>query len=106
MKKLNFSQDVTKILRSFTKEISGDLDANLVGIYLFGSLTYNDFNPKRSDIDLVVILQKPVTAKKLAQIKKLRKRKPELEKTNRVFIFASQNAKKYFAAQRISPLLW
>jgi len=79
MKKLNFSQDVTKILRSFTKEISGDLDANLVGIYLFGSLTYNDFNPKRSDIDLVVILQKPVTAKKLAQIKKLHIR---LEKEN------------------------
>ena len=32
-----------------------------MGVYLFGSLTYGDFNLQRSDIDLVAVLNEPAS---------------------------------------------
>ncbi len=48
-------KEVNKILSALSKGIVHILDANLIGIYLFGSLTYNDFNLKRSDLDLLIL---------------------------------------------------
>lgn len=53
------------VLQTFT--------SNVVGIYLTGSLTYNDFNSKRSDIDLQVILKKTVDSIYFSQIADLHK---------------------------------
>ena len=41
-----------------SKEILGD---NLVGVYLHGSLAMGCFNPQKSDIDLIIVVDKPVS---------------------------------------------
>ena len=51
---------------------------NLIGFYLFGSLTYGDFNLASSDIDLATaIVNKQLNHRELEQIKHLH------EKVNR-----------------------
>ena len=42
-----------------------------MGIYLFGSLTYDDFRVDRSDIDLMTVINREVTAEETDRIKKL-----------------------------------
>lgn len=64
-------QDVNEILIDVTNGIKTILNENLVGIYLFGSLSYGDFNPESSDIDIVVILNRPLTQQELQLIKGL-----------------------------------
>jgi len=50
------------------KEIFGQ---NLVGFYLTGSLTYGDFEPGRSDIDLAAVLETPASPEQINKIGKL-----------------------------------
>lgn len=64
-------EDVNEVLHSFTKRLVSILGDNLVGLYLTGSLSYSDFNPESSDIDLVVVLKKPFTQEVIESIKKL-----------------------------------
>jgi hypothetical protein len=45
------------------------LHGNLVGIYLYGSLTQRAFNPKRSDIDCIVVTKRDLSD---AQFRRLR----------------------------------
>jgi hypothetical protein len=51
--------------------IDNILSKNLIGLYLFGSLTYGDFKLDSSDIDLVTIIQKPLNHPELEVIKQL-----------------------------------
>ena len=51
-------QDVNEILLHLSDNLSTILMENLIGFYLFGSLTYGDFNPASSDIDLTAIVNK------------------------------------------------
>jgi predicted nucleotidyltransferase len=75
---------LNKAITAFAKGVLQILEDNLIGVYLFGSLTYDDFNPKRSDIDFMVIVKKPVNIKNAAELKKfhldLEKRFPEWKK--------------------------
>ncbi|HEY4832239.1 MAG TPA: nucleotidyltransferase domain-containing protein [Waddliaceae bacterium] len=64
-------KDVEEILIYLSNGIKEILDKNLIGLYLFGSLTYGDFNPENSDIDLVAILDKPISHLQLDQIKQM-----------------------------------
>ena len=53
--------DLDKLLNEFTersKEILGD---NLVGIYLHGSAVMGCFNPEKSDIDLIIVVERPLS---------------------------------------------
>lgn len=55
------ASDLNKLLNGFTersKEILGD---NLVGIYLHGSAVMGCFNPKQSDIDLIIAVERPLS---------------------------------------------
>lgn len=52
--------DVNDLLTFLTHEIHRIIGSNLVGIYLFGSLTYDDFNRESSDIDIVVVSYKTI----------------------------------------------
>ncbi len=47
------------------------LGDHLVGLYLFGSLSYGDFNPDSSDIDVVAILTHPASLDELEAIQQL-----------------------------------
>ena len=53
--------DLDKLLNGFTersKEILGD---DLVGIYLHGSAVMGCFNPKQSDIDLIILVERSLS---------------------------------------------
>lgn len=62
------------MLVALTHGVESIFGENLVGIYLMGSLTYGDFNPGRSDIDLVVVLMKAASGKDIEQLKELHAR--------------------------------
>ena len=64
-------KDVEEILIYLSNSIKEILDKNLIGLYLFGSLTYGDFNLENSDIDLVAILDKPINPLQLGRIKQM-----------------------------------
>lgn len=64
-------KDVNEVLLSLTKGIINTFDSNLVGIYLTDSLSYGDFNPKSSDIDLAVVLYNSASKKYLDLVKDL-----------------------------------
>ncbi len=64
-------KDVNEVLRSLSTGMAHILGENLVGVYLTGSLSYGDFNPESSDIDLLTILKNPVAQEKLTALKQL-----------------------------------
>lgn len=64
-------EDINDILQTLQKGIKAILNEKLVGFYLFGSLSYNDFNLDRSDMDLLVIVREPLTKKELDLVKDL-----------------------------------
>ena len=70
--------DINKIIVSLSQGISKIFNKDLVGIYLFGSLSYGDFNQESSDIDMVTILKNPTTELELEKIKELHKQIEEL----------------------------
>src|SRR5437764_15315078 len=59
---------VSALLQELTTQLPLILGRNLVGIYLYGSLTQRTFNPKRSDVDLIVVTRRDLSA---AQFKRL-----------------------------------
>jgi len=69
--KYSHYKDLDKILNALTKGISHILGENLIGIYITGSLSYGDFNPENSDIDLLAILKIPALQEKLEALKQL-----------------------------------
>lgn len=71
IKKITFDKDIKKILDSFARGVVSIFTNDLIGLYITGSLSYGHFNPGNSDIDLVVILKKPVSAEQLKLVKKL-----------------------------------
>lgn len=73
-------EDINKVLRSLQIGILNISDENLIGFYLTGSLSYGDFNPGSSDIDLLVVLNKPVTKEEINLIKRLHL---QIEKDNK-----------------------
>jgi hypothetical protein len=70
-KEITKYKDVDETLHSLTTGIAHILGDNLVGVYLTGSLSYGDFNPKSSDIDLLAILKKPASQTQLEALKQL-----------------------------------
>lgn len=66
-------QAVNQVVTYFAQGISEILNENLIGIYLFGSLTYGDFDDESSDIDLVTILKNPASEAETEKIKELHK---------------------------------
>lgn len=69
-------QGVNQYLDKFDRQVKEVLTNNIVGLYLYGSLTYGDFEPGRSDIDLLVIVKESVSRE---QFKKLKVMHKELE---------------------------
>lgn len=64
-------QDINEILSYMANSIQSILGKNLVGLYLFGSLSYGDFNPNSSDIDLITVLAQPLNNCEIESIKQL-----------------------------------
>ncbi|MFI5175122.1 MAG: hypothetical protein ACHQKY_09715, partial [Terriglobia bacterium] len=56
------------MLRALTAELHVVLRTNLIGVYLYGSLTQRAFDRRRSDIDCIVLVQRDLSD---AQFRKL-----------------------------------
>lgn len=63
-------KQVNDVLFALVKGITDILGDKIIGIYLFGSLTYEDFIPNRSDLDLLVITYGYLSDVQLEEIKK------------------------------------
>jgi predicted nucleotidyltransferase len=73
LKKLTPYPDINNILVDWVEGVKNTLHDNVVGLYLSGSLTYGDFVPERSDIDLQAVVRKPLTEEELKSIELLHK---------------------------------
>ena len=49
------------LIKSFVERSKEILQDNLVGVYLHGSLVMGCFNPEKSDIDLVIVVDRPLS---------------------------------------------
>ena len=63
--------DINELLFSAANVIRDILGDNIIGFYLTGSLTYNDFVPWRSDIDLLVVVKDPLSKEDINQVEQL-----------------------------------
>lgn len=64
---------IENLLNNYTSGCINILGDNLVGIYLSGSLSYGDFEPGRSDIDLFVITSDNLSDKQFEKLDDLHK---------------------------------
>ena len=49
------------LIKGFVEQSKSILQDNLVGIYLHGSAVMGCFNPKKSDIDLIIVVDRPLS---------------------------------------------
>ena len=63
-------KDVNDLLVDWVDGVRRILSGNVVGLYLFGSLTYGDFVRGRSDIDLQAVVRQPLDNDELSSIEK------------------------------------
>jgi Domain of unknown function (DUF4111) len=59
---------VSVLLSELTENLSSILGRNLVGIYLYGSLTQRAFNRKRSDVDCLVVTKRDLSESQFKKI--------------------------------------
>lgn len=69
--KLQLLPEIHSLLHDITVGVEEIFQEDFVGVYLFGSLTYGDFNTNRSDIDLVSIIKSPATNNQIKQLQAL-----------------------------------
>lgn len=62
---------ITTILQKLCLQIQHFWSENLIGVYLFGSLSYDAFNPDRSDLDLQIIIKQTPTKKEIKGLEKM-----------------------------------
>ena len=55
------SPQTNSLIKGFVEQSKSILKDNLVGIYLHGSLVMGCFNPRKSDIDLIIMVDHPLT---------------------------------------------
>lgn len=63
--------EVNRVLGALLPRIQAILEQKLVGIYLYGSLVYGDFDLAISDIDLLTVIAAPLDTPELAQLEKM-----------------------------------
>src|SRR5258708_2013639 len=61
-------KQVTEVLDVLKTEMPSVLGGDLVGIYLYGSLTQNAFNSGRSDIDCVIVTRSEITERQFGDL--------------------------------------
>jgi Aminoglycoside adenylyltransferase, C-terminal domain/Nucleotidyltransferase domain len=59
------------VVREFRDRLHRELGDELVGLYLYGSLAFGDFDADRSDVDLIAAVASPVGQRRLAALARL-----------------------------------
>ena len=60
---------VSALLRELTERLPLILGRNLVGVYLYGSLTQRAFDPERSDVDCIVVTRRDLSDAQFRRLK-------------------------------------
>src|SRR5579863_2345414 len=60
--------DLSGLLHSISTSFPAILHGNLVGIYLWGSLTYDAFNETCSDVDFVVVTHRDLDGREFSEL--------------------------------------
>lgn len=63
--------DINSLLNTFLSKVQIIFDHKLVGVYLYGSLVWGDFDHDISDIDLLVALSSDVDAKAFGDLQRM-----------------------------------
>ena len=63
--------DINKILEELINNLKSILGNNLVGIYLFGSLVWGDFDHNVSDLDLLTVTNNDLSDKEQSDLKQM-----------------------------------
>ena len=66
----NIPDNLFTLLEKLANDFPVILRENLVGIYLWGSLTYDAFDEKFSDVDCIVVIRRDLNDKEFSQLKR------------------------------------
>ncbi|MFA4819119.1 MAG: aminoglycoside adenylyltransferase domain-containing protein [Patescibacteria group bacterium] len=61
-------EDLNDFLETIKTELPGLLGNVLFGIYVYGSLSYSDFEEHRSDVDVMAVIKRELNEKELAKL--------------------------------------
>src|SRR5438093_13718611 len=64
----NIPQDLSDLFQQMTTDFSAILRGNLVGIYLWGSLTYEAFDETCSDVDCIVVTSRDLDDREFSEL--------------------------------------
>ena len=64
----NIPQDLSNLLQAIASDFPVILGENLVGIYLWGSLTYDAFEEKYSDVDSIVVTTRDLNDREFSEL--------------------------------------
>jgi predicted nucleotidyltransferase len=64
-------KEITHLLDTILSELHARLSTNFVGLYLRGSLATGDFRPESSDVDLLAVTEREVSAAEFASLVEL-----------------------------------
>jgi aminoglycoside adenylyltransferase-like protein len=65
---MNIPQDLSNLLEEMAADLPAILSGNLVGIYLWGSLTYNAFDEACSDVDCVAVTERDIDDREFSEL--------------------------------------
>jgi aminoglycoside adenylyltransferase-like protein len=65
---MNIPQDLSDLLEEMAADLPAILRGNLVGIYLWGSLTYEAFDETCSDVDLVAVTERDIDDREFSDL--------------------------------------
>jgi hypothetical protein len=68
---LDLPKDVAYILDTLIDGAKSILGSDLIGVYLRGSLATGDFEPDRSDVDLLIVTKKPIDSAQFAALARM-----------------------------------
>ncbi len=90
------------ILNNLVERIKLELDQELIGIYLYGSMVHGDFDDRLSDIDLLIVTKHSIEGTNFDQLKDVHKQfnTDFPEWSNRIDLaYVSQESLKSFKSQ-------
>jgi hypothetical protein len=64
----NIPKDLSDLLQAMAADLPAILRRNLVGIYLWGSLTYDAFDPACSDVDCVGVIRRDLDDRQFSEL--------------------------------------
>ncbi len=68
------SPEVAPLIEAVVEAVTEALRDNIVGVYLTGSLALGGFDPETSDVDVLVVTERPVSDAEFAALKALHER--------------------------------